>query len=49
MDISGTEPNIYKFVNHIKDIDQKNSLRIIEYRKDPLDYGRWCNNKQAEK
>jgi len=48
--LHGSDPNIFKFVNHIKCIDQKNSLRIIEYRKDPLDYGRWSQSaKQVEK
>jgi hypothetical protein len=43
-------PNIYKFVDHIKGIDQKNSLRIIEYRKNPIDYGKWSlRSKQVEK
>jgi hypothetical protein len=43
-------PNIYKFVDHIKGIDQKNSLRIIEYRKNPIDYGKWSlPSKQVEK
>jgi cell fate (sporulation/competence/biofilm development) regulator YmcA (YheA/YmcA/DUF963 family) len=48
--LHGSDPNIFKFVNHIKGIDQKNSLRIIEYRKDPLHYGRWSQSaKQVEK
>ncbi len=48
--LHGSDPNIFKFVNHIKGIDQKNPLRIIEYRKDPLDYGRWSQSaKQVEK
>jgi hypothetical protein len=43
-------PNIYKFVDHIKGIDQKNSLRIIEHRKNPIDYGKWSlPSKQVEK
>ena len=43
-------PNIYKFFDHIKGIDQKNSLRIIEYRKNPIDYGkRILPSKQVEK
>jgi hypothetical protein len=43
-------PNIYKFVHHIKGIDQKNSLRIIEYRKNPIDYVKWSlPSKQVKK
>jgi hypothetical protein len=31
-------PNIYKFVDHLKGIDQKVSLQIVENRKNPIDY-----------
>ncbi len=37
--------------NHIKGIDQKNSFRITEYRKNPIDYCcKWSlPSKQVEK
>lgn len=46
--LNSPHPNIYKFVDHIKEIDQKISQQIIEYRRDPLDYSTWSKSKALE-